>query len=514
MNCFSMVSTKTILFNLMLLASVSSLAAIDDLAIASTRGGAMAGADSAVVTGADAVYINSAALGFMNRSNSNSRVDNQLLSEQDFGWNVLNVGTEATFTGDLGAYLETFGGIDFKKFERGTLGNRDNVRSLIEVAAALGNLNEKDTVIVGSSVGTTMQIGHFGTGFRAFGQVGGWINNIDLRNLGLDLAVNEIVNELEGARTAEGFPGTGYVRSILTSDQQAELTSALGGITASDAVDYIDAKFQELVAEGKIDPGKIEGAVDTLKQTIEASGGTSNYLTQNDTSITGRGFLAVEIPISYGYAFNDNFSVWLTAKAIFGQVYGTQVWAFNDDNENILQDSLDSSNGSVSFGLDAAMMYRLPKFQFAVTGQNLNKPSFDGYTQQVTINGTPTQITVPDVELDPQVTLGAAWIPFRRFALTTDYELLETGTLLEQFDVQRLAFGSELDLSILLLRLGTYKNLAESDVGWVLTGGLGFQAWALSVDLAAAVSIDDTVEYDGINYPRTAMVQFSIGMDF
>ncbi|MDF7808863.1 conjugal transfer protein TraF [Pontiellaceae bacterium B12219] len=515
MNNFSAVSYKPLLFTLMLYASVSCLAAIDDLAIATTRGGAMGGADSAAVIGADAVYINPAALGFMNRSNSNNRVDNQLLSEQDFGWNFMNVGSEATFTGDLGSYLEALGGINFRKFERGTLRNVDNVRSLIRVAGALGNLNDTDTIVVGSSVGTTMQIGHFGTGFRAYGQVGGWINNLDLVNLGLDLAVNEIADELQQAGLAEGFPGGGtYIRSILTPDQQAALTSALSSVAASDAVDYIDAKLQQLVAEGKIKPGEVAGTVDTLKQTIEASGGVNNYLRQNNTSITGRGFIAVEIPISYGYAFSDNFSVGLTAKAIFGQVFGTQVWAFNDDNENILQDSLDSSHASAAFGIDAAMLYRIPNFQFALTGQNLNSPRFSGYSQQVIVNGSPVEIMVPDVTLDPQLTVGGAWIPFRRFALTTDYDLLETGTLLKEFNVQRLSFGSELDLSLILLRLGAYKNLAESDVGWVLTGGLGFQAWALSVDLAAAVSIEDTVEYDGINYPRTAMVQLSIGLDF
>ncbi|MDF7798025.1 conjugal transfer protein TraF [Pontiellaceae bacterium B1224] len=514
MNHFLKRTAGSVFFGLMLMSAVSVRAAIDDLGLADIRGGAMGGADSAMVTGASAVKVNPAALGFMSRSNSNDRVDNQQLSEQYVGWSFLDVGAEASFTGDLGAYLEQLGGIDFSRYELGSLGNVDNVRSLIEIAGALGNINEQDTIIVGASASTTMQIGHFGTGFRVFGQIGGWINDLDLLNLGLNMAASQIADELQSAAQMEGIGGGTYIRSILTPDQQAALSSALSSAAAGDAVDYIDAKLQQLVDEGKIDQNQVSAAVDTLRQTIEASGGVSGYLSDNQTSITGRGFFAAEIPISYGYAFNDNFSIGLTAKAIFGQVYGTQVWAFNDDNENILQDSLDSSKGSVSFGLDAAMMYRIPKFQFALTGYNLNKPSFDGYTQEVTVNGTPTQITVPDVTLDPQITFGAAWIPVRRFALTTDYDLLKTGTLLRGYDVQRLAFGSELDLSIIQLRLGTYKNIAESDIGWVLTGGLGFQAWALSFDLGAAVSIDDTVEYDGVNYPRTAMVQLAIGLDF
>jgi hypothetical protein len=181
---------------------------------------------------------------------------------------------------------------------------------------------------------------------------------------------------------------------------------------------------------------------------------------------------------------------------------------------DVLTDALDSSNDSVALGLDAAMMYRIPKAQFALVGHNLNRPSFDGYDQTITLNGAPQVITVPDVDLDPQVTLGAAWIPSKRITLEADFELLETGTLLNNYQVQRLSFGTELDLSLLALRLGTYNNIAESDHEWVLTAGVGAQLWALSVDIGGAISIDDTVNYDGTDYPRTARLFAAIGMDF
>lgn len=71
-----------------------------------------------------------------------------------------------------------------------------------------------------------------------------------------------------------------------------------------------------------------------------------------------------------------------------------------------------------------------------------------------------------------------------------------------------------MDLSLIALRLGTFKNLAESDYGWVLTGGVGLNLWALSVDLGGAISIDDTVNYDGTDYPRTARLHASVSLDF
>lgn len=487
--------------------------AIEDLAFGNARGVGMGGADSAAVNDSSAILVNPAALGFMARSNKNSEVDNFGLADNAFSWNMLDLGAKASLTGDLGDYLQTLGNIDFSSFDTGNLGTGKSVESLLSLAGVFASVSDNDTIVVNANAGTMFQIGHFGVGVRSFGQVGGWINNLDLARLGLQLAAAEIVTELEAAIADEGFPPPGGFDSVLNPDQKQRLENALGGASASDVVDYLGAKVNELVERGTLDGNRVNEAVDTLTEIIENSG-TGSLLSDNETSVTGRAFLGVEIPVSYGYAFNDNFSVGLTAKAIFGRVFGTQVWAFNDDNEQILEDSLDSSNASVAIGLDASMMYRIKRWQFVMTGNNLNSPSFDGYTQSVSINGTQKSITVPDVKLDPQITLGAAWLPMRRLVLATDYELLETGTLLNGYNVQRWSLGSEWDLSVLQLRLGTYKNLAEDDLGWVLTGGLGLQLWAVSLDAALAMSIDDTVTYDGVDYPRTVQANLGFSMDF
>jgi len=488
----------------------SAEAAIENFSFADTRGMALGGAVSASVDDAAAGLINPAALGFMARK-VESDVDNNGLGEQIFGWNLVDVGAGATLTGDLGDYLEVLGKIDFNNFDPAQLQQPENVESLLSLVSAFGNIGDKDTIAVNASVGTAMQIGHFGIGVRAFGQVGGWLNDLDLVRLGLQMAVSEIADELRDAMNSDTFnPG-----SVLSDSQKQQLQDAFGGsVPASDIIDYLDSKVTELVESGTIDRDQIAGAIDTLSSIIEESGGVGGLLSHNQTSITGRGFGAVEVPVSYGYAVNDNLSLGVTAKALFGRVYGTQVWVFNDDNTDIIQDTLDSSNDSVTLGLDLAAMYRIPKFQFALVGHNLNSPRFDGYDQTVILNGVPQVVRVPDVTLDPQVTLGGAWFPFKRLMLASDFELLETGTLLNNYNIQRLSFGTELDLSLVALRLGTYKNLAESDLGWVLTGGVGLNLWALSVDLGGAISIDDTVEYDGTDYPRTARLYAAVSLDF
>jgi len=459
-------------------------AALENVTFTDTRGMSLGGAISASVDDAAAGLINPAALGFMARE-TEGNVDNNGLGEQNFGWNVVGVGAGATLTGDLGDHLEILGKIDFNNFDADQLKQPGNVGNLISLVGVLGNVGADDTIVVNASAGTAMQIGHFGIGVRAFGQVGGWINDLDLVRLGLGFAVSELVDDLREAWGSEGFDPGSYVPKSLTGDQQDKLRDALGAALDEDVIKYIDSKVTELIENGTIDKGQIQGAIDVLSSVIEASGGVDNLLTDNQTSIVGRGFGAVEVPVSYGYALNDNFSLGVTAKVLFGRVYGTQVWAFNESNTDIIQDTLDSSNDSVALGLDLAAMYRIPKWQFALVGHNLNSPRFDGYDQSVLLNGTNQVIHVPDVVLDPQVTLGAAWFPFKRFMLSSDFELLETGTLINGYDLQRLSFGTELDLSLVALRLGTYKNMAESDYGWVLTGGLGAYRWPWPEPLGA-----------------------------
>lgn len=493
--------------------NLSAYAVIDERGIADARSLGIGGADSAVVNDASATIVNPAVLGFMARE-AESGVDNNVLSNRTFAWTVLDFGAGATLTGKLGDYLEVLANTDFSRFSSPGLADPETLKSLIELADTLGNVGDKDTIVVNAQAHSLMHIGSFGVGLRTYGQVGGWINELDLKNLGLQVLADDLIAELRTASQNDpGFNPVGYERQILSDESVQTLRDALGGTSANDdVVDYIDFKTKELVDQNGLDANEVSNAVDTLAGIIRETGVSS--LLNNQTSITGRGFLAIEIPVSYGYAFSDNFAMGVTARAIFGKVYGTQVWAFNEDNDQILEDSLDSSVDRFNVGLDAAMMYRIPKWQFSLTANNLNRPKFEGYNQNVLINGTNQTLNVPDVILDPQITFGAAWIPVKRFMLATDIELLETDTLLNGYDVQRVSFGSELDLSLLLLRLGTYRNIAEADLGWVLTGGLGFKLWALNVDLGAAVSIDDTVNYDGTDYPRTLRAQAAVSMEF
>jgi hypothetical protein len=129
------------------------------------------------------------------------------------------------------------------------------------------------------------------------------------------------------------------------------------------------------------------------------------------------------------------------------------------------------------------------------------------------VNGKVEDIVVPDVKMDPQVTVGAAFIPSERFLVEVNYDLLETGTLLEGYDLQHVSVGAELNLWALVLRIGAYNNLAESERDWVLTAGIGANLFGIRTDLGGAYSLD-TAEYDGQEIPAEARIGLSLSLDY
>ena len=66
---------------------------------------------------------------------------------------------------------------------------------------------------------------------------------------------------------------------------------------------------------------------------------------------------------------------------------------------------------------------------------------------------------------------------------------------------------------ILALRAGAYKNLSESDIGWVYTAGLGLNLWAVRLDIAGAFTTDEA-EIDDEEVPEEARLAAELSVDF
>ncbi len=478
------------------------------------RATGMAGANAASTRDATAQWHNPAAFGFMGREQwASNAVDNGNLANQNFSMEVFGVGGGLTATENMGRYLDILADIQFDAFEKGTLSaNGESVKSLLAVAGIVETIDSGDALYADVSAGLSAQIGRLGIGLRMFGE-GAAFALPDRENLSLVTFVDgpDLANEIRTAAINDGFNGAGYAYGVLTPDQRENLRSTLSLASADDdAIKFIDAKLGELAAAGDFTGEEVSGALSAFGELLPGG----NSIESNQTAVVGRGFAMVEVPVSYGWALNENLSIGVTAKAMFGSVLGAQLWIFDENNEKVLDDLSDNYESSVSFGLDVGVLYRIPNFQFAFVGHNLNRPSFSGFTDTVNIGGVERAVEIPDVNIDPQLTFGAAFMPSERLTLEADFELLETGTLLDGYTIQRLSFGGEVDVWMLALRLGAYNNIAASWQDWVATAGVGARIFGVRADIGGAYSLGNSVDYGGSSIPSEARLYASIGLDF
>ena len=262
---------------------------------------------------------------------------------------------------------------------------------------------------------------------------------------------------------------------------------------------------------------EIVGLTDTLATLSGQTSGalTGGALADNTTTVVLNGFALAEVPLSYGYAINDHWSVGGSLKAIKGRVYGTEVLVFDDGSGDVISSVTDHYQDSTTFGLDLGIMGRYRLFNFGLIVRNLNTPEFDGFDVSTRLsNGSTSLVHVASVKVKPQVAAGVAFIPLETLTLEVDYDLTENDTLLSNYATQNLSFGIEWDaFHFLALRAGAYKNMVQSDIGVVYTAGLGLNFWVMRLDIGGAYS-DETARYDGKNYPKESQVSAQLSVDF
>ena len=190
--------------------------------------------------------------------------------------------------------------------------------------------------------------------------------------------------------------------------------------------------------------------------------------------------------MTYGKKFmEDKLSIGGNLKMMQGETY-YQFIRFNlmEEGDDTYDDILNKKNkkNSTQFGLDLGAMYKFNKlFRVGLTGRNLNGPKFK--------YAGPGKF-----KIDPQYRLGGAFQLSNVVLLTADMDITTNESeSLDGFDSRMFGLGAELRVPLLAMSLrgGMFKNLAadEGD-GMVTTMGLGFQVFALKIDLATLMASD------------------------
>jgi len=483
--------------------SVSSAAAFDTFVVG-PRALGMAGANVVSVNDTTAQYYNPAAFGFFAKRDKDGKklaADNTDIGHKVWGVD-LNAAAGYQIHNDFGQYLDDLVNLDQVTLGENGVQNESDLQNLIDIFNNLNGLDQPGNAVTSdATAGFGFRLWNFGLGVRGFAQATGQVVDLDTVNLGLN------GGDLDTQVATIDPAGNDSETLLFSADQQAQLAAA--GLSA-DTIQKLDFTARQ----NSIPASQVQALVDLLENAALQSG-TTNSLDLNTTTVALRGFAVAEIPLSFGYAINDNWSVGANLKIMQGRVYGTEILVFDTDGDKLL-DSVDQHyKDTTAFGIDVGVMGRYKYVGFGLVGRNLNSPSFDGLTVQTDLPDGSTRTTrFPDVTLNPQVTAGVALIPLETLVFETNIDLTRNESALPGYETQKLSFGAEWDaFRAVAIRAGAYRNLAENDIGWVATAGLGVNLWAARLDIAGAMALGHE-QFDNNDVPKEARVSAALSVDF
>lgn len=420
--------------------------------------------------------------------------DNNGLGRKGWGFGLdASVGLRAH--GDVADLLDVLKKLHdngtFDHLAQNGITSQQDVADALKGVNALSNLSQPGNAIsADANGGVGLRIGHFGLGVRAFAEATGRVQDVDFTNLGLGGAGN-LSNQVDTQ-----FPTDPGAPQLFTP---AQVTQMLGQGVSQNAIDNLDL----LARQNGVTPDQAQNLSIIIGQANQAS--AANPISGNQTDIHFYGAGIVELPFTYGYAFDEHFAIGMNLKLMIGDVFVGDIRA-QDSGSNTTSTTEKANKRTTNVGVDLAAMYRVPWFNFGLTGRNLNAPSFSGPT----LNGQ----VAPKYKVNPQGTAGVAFIPWEVLTVEADCDLNKSTTTFSGYDTQDLRLGAEWNiLHFLALRGGAYRNLAQNDIGWVVTAGVGLDFYALRTDFAIAAATKKT-EFDDRQMPREIRASWQLIVDF
>jgi hypothetical protein len=459
----------------------------------------MGGAHVAVVNDASASYWNPAAYGFFGRQTETKDEHNDKL------WGVhLHAGAGISLYENVAEEVDDVLEYDpdelADKAATGSITQTD-LDDLVQLTAKIKDLDKDDIgLIANSDVGLNIRYKHFGIGVISLGEIAATDPSVDTLNLGIygadaAQAINKLL--IDPAATPAG---------VLTTEQRTQLVGTIAGLTnwsTTTAEVYVNNLDQALLQGGvaAVPDEVIDAAIDVAKVANDLVGDPTSggNLQDNSSNFLFRGANVIEVPLTYGYALNDNFSLGGNLKFMRARVYHTAVRIFDKEEDGFLEEAYDDYKESNYFGIDLGGLIKYKNLRFGMTGRNLNQPKFD-------------YAGPGDYKLNPQLRAGLAYMPTDWLTLAFDGDVIANKTPLSGHDSQNMGGGVELVLwKFLALRGGAYTNLAEN--GIIYTAGLGVDMFGFNLDIGAGIS-DSRTEFDGEKIPEQARAELAVSLQY
>ncbi len=476
-----------------------------------------------------AQWYNPAAFGFFA---TESEVDNQDLQRKDWGLGVdvnagYRVGGDAVDLADKALKIDVNA---IKQLSNGTTTDTKALQDVVNTAAALARLDpDSDVLTVNSNAGAGLRIGSFGLGFRMSAEaITGLAGPADLTNVGINLTNAGTSASVYGQLTQvspTGFNATGYTPTVFSQAQIDQLSAALVSNAAANGVTITNGQAQDEAYKLDFSAAK-EGVsasdaaaattvlVTAITNATDIAGALSTSIENNTTAIRFYGFGLVEVPLTWGQALGEHWSIGGNVKFMHGRVYGLDARLINSSKDNFndyFGDLKQNYRATNTIGIDAGILGRWPMLQVGLAGRNLNAPKFKGPELRFANIGS---VQFEDVRLSPEFTVGGAFIPWDTVTLALDLDLTRAKTVRPDYRTQYVRAGFEWNpWHVLALRAGMSRNLAEHDIGTLYHAGIGLNLYLLRLDLAAAAT-PKTDEFRDKSVNKEARVGLAVATDW
>jgi len=398
------------------------------------------------------------------------------------------------------------------------------LKEFMNIVNELEDLNQSGLgVIIDGHLGAEVRLGNLGVGILNTTEMAG-DPTLDFK-FGLGDTADSAWKQLADSGALDYNQDGAAGNSTLSAEEQ-QVADYLKGVIDKSGVslpggwDSGDIA-QELVTAG-VDAGlsleEIQQAGEIVSENADTLAAITDGFSGNQSNVTLTGISLTELAVTYARPLlKENLYVGANAKFMRGDVgfYRQDVFA-GEELQKALYSNFDKNHkASYAIGVDAGVLYDLRKSWRTKVGmviRNLNKPTFKQPDAGKAAG-------LDDISVSPQMRVGVAVYPLNFITLAADMDITKNETVLDGFKSQNLGLGAELNIlnkpSLnLALRAGVMKNLAEKDVGSVLTAGVGLNLLHFNVDVGGAISTKTTEVADGKKYPTSAVASATLSLNF